>query len=64
MPKYETYAAIRDKRGMNDSMVARLSGVATATLSSWKKGEYAPKLDKLRRIAAVLDCTLDDLIEG
>lgn len=64
MPKYETYAAIRDERGLNDSTVARLSGVASATISSWKSGAYTPKLDKLRKIAAVLDCTIDDLIEG
>lgn len=64
MPKYETYAAIRDKAGKKDADVARMSGVATATLSSWKKGTYTPKLDKLRAIAAVLDCTIDDLIEG
>lgn len=64
MAKYEVYAAIRDKAGKKDADVARMSGVATATLSSWKKGRYTPKLDKLRAIAAVLDCTIDDLIEG
>lgn len=63
MPKYETYAAIRDRLGKRDADVAKLSGVATATLSSWKSGAYTPKLDKLRKIAAVLDVTIDDLIE-
>lgn len=60
---YETYSKIRDAKGMNDYQVSKASGVATATLTSWKKGVYTPKLDKLRKIAAVLGVTVDDLIE-
>lgn len=61
---YEKYAKIRDERGMNDYQVAKASGVATSTLTSWKHGVYTPKLDKFRKIAAVLDVTIDDLLEG
>ena len=60
---YKNYAKLRDAKGMNDHQVSLASGVATSTLTSWKKGDYTPKLDKLRKIAAVLGVTVDDLIE-
>lgn len=59
---YENYARIRDKKGLKDSHVARMAGVATSTLSEWKAGKYEPKLITIRKLAAVLDCTIDELI--
>lgn len=59
-----TYEEIRDKRGLKDADVARLAQVSPATLSEWRSGKYIPKIDNLRKVAAVLDCTIDDLVEG
>ena len=31
--------------------LAQETGISTATLTSWKQGKYAPKQDKLQKIA-------------
>ena len=31
--------------------LSKETGVSTATLSSWKAGDYVPKIDKLQKIA-------------
>ncbi len=63
MPLYEKYASIRDAKGVTDYWVSKESGVATATLTSWKQGVYTPKLDKILLIASVLDVPLEALLE-
>ena len=51
---YERYAALRDKRKMNDAEVAKTAGIPASTLYDWKAGRYQPKLDKLVKIADAL----------
>ena len=63
MVTYNVYAAIRDNHQMRDADVARTAGVTPSTFSDWKSGRSTPKLDKLRKIAAVLGVAVDDLIE-
>ena len=60
---YKRYEAIRNARKMTDAQVAELSGVAPQTLSAWKLGLYVPKVDKLLKIACVLDVQVTDLIK-
>lgn len=48
---YLKYAELRDKKGVTDYRVAKETGLSTATLTNWKKGNYRPKLDKLLAIA-------------
>lgn len=60
---YEKYAALRDAKGVNDAQVARATGIATATFSAWKKGTYKPKLEKLMKIAAFFEVSIEDLLE-
>lgn len=48
---YAKYAELRDKAGITDYKVSRDTGIATATLSEWKKGTYKPKIDKLKILA-------------
>ena len=48
---YEKYAKLRDEKGITDYRVAADTGISTATLSNWKKGNYAPKFDKLLILA-------------
>lgn len=63
MFSYSKYAELRDKKEMTDYEVAKRTGVQTSTLSNWKAGRYIPKADKIRKIADILGCTLDDLME-
>ena len=59
---YEKYAKLRDAAGMTDYEVSKQTGIATATLSSWKTGRYVPKADKLKLIAKLFGVTVDELL--
>lgn len=60
-----TYEEAREKAGFkNDRSVAIAADISPSTISEWRKGKYLPNTQTLRKIAAVLDCTIDDLIEG
>lgn len=59
---YERYAKLRNERGMTDYRVAQDTGIATATLSEWKKGTYTPKVDKLLAIARLFNVSLEELV--
>lgn len=59
---YENYERLRKERGYTDYEVAAATGIATATLSSWKNGKYTPKADKLLKIADFLNVGLEDLV--
>lgn len=48
---YEKFADLLAKTNKTAYQVAKDTGVSTATLSSWKKGEYTPKVDKLKILA-------------
>lgn len=59
---YNKYAKIRDERGYTDYYVAKETGIATATMTDWKMGRYVPKVDKLMKIARLLEVPLEDLL--
>ena len=61
---YEIYKRLRNERGMKDSDVAKATGRGQGVFSDWKKGRYAPKTDKLQKIADCLDVSLEHLISG
>lgn len=55
MITYERYAQIRDSKGLKDSDVARNASMQQSVLSDWKNGKSTPKMDKMIRIADVLE---------
>ena len=48
---YENFEKLCKKHNTNPSQVSRSTGISTATFTSWKKGVYTPKTDKLQKIA-------------
>lgn len=50
---YGRYCEMRDRLGLRDSDVARLTGINKSTFSDWKTGRSVPKKEKLQKIA---DC--------
>lgn len=60
---YEIYAKLRDARELTDYQVCKQTGIASATLSAWKAGQYTPKIDKLLKIAKLFNVTVTDLLE-
>lgn len=61
---YTKYVEIRDAKGLKDADVSKQTGIQASTFSDWKSGRSKPKLEKLMKIAKVLECSLDELIEG
>ena len=45
--------------GQTAYKVSKATGIATSTLTAWKKGEYVPKLDKLSKIAEFLEVPVE-----
>ena len=48
---YENFERLCKEREVTPSQVSRGTEISTATLTSWKKGKYTPKQDKLQKIA-------------
>ena len=58
---YEIFEDLCKKNNTNASQVSRATGISTATFTSWKKGSYTPKTDKLQKIADHFNVTLQYL---
>lgn len=61
--------AIRERRLARDpkltlSELARQVGVSTPTAWGWENGKHGASIAHLMRVAAVLDCTVNDLVGG
>lgn len=52
---YEKFEKLCKDREIKASVVSKETGVSTATISSWKKGKYTPKSDKIQKIAEFFD---------
>ena len=48
---YRLFDELLRKNNVSIYAVAKATGLSTATLYSWRSGEYQPKLDKLQKIA-------------
>lgn len=48
---YERFETLCKDRNVTPADVSRGTGIATATLTNWKKGRYTPKAAKLQQIA-------------
>ena len=53
----------RTKKGWKQSELAEKCGVAHSTIGMWEIGERKPDIFKLKKIANLLDCTTDELLE-
>ena len=60
---YEKFRILCQMRNIRPSVVSKATGISTATLSSWKKGSYTPKQDKLQKIADYFGVTLEYLMD-
>lgn len=60
---YSDYEKIRDEKGLSDYAVAKRSGVPPTVISDWKRGRSTPKIDKLIKIAKVIDCDVLTLVD-
>lgn len=61
---YQLYKKLRDERHLTDYKVAKGSGVTRSTFTDWKTGRSAPKLEKLKAIAAFFNVPIEYFLEG
>ena len=61
---YENFEALCNERGVKPGTVSKATGVSTATLTNWKKGNYTPKSDKLKLIADYFGVDVNYLLTG
>jgi transcriptional regulator with XRE-family HTH domain len=55
---------LRRARGWKQGDLAERLGVPSARLGKWERGLNAPSLEDLTALAAVLEMTLDELVQG
>lgn len=61
---FEVFAKLCEQNGVTANQVAKATGVSSATITSWKKGEYKPKIDKLQKIADYFGVSISFLNSG
>ena len=54
----------REKAGMSQKELADKIGTTQPRIARWEKGEVVPNAQYLAKIAASLDITIDELING
>lgn len=61
---YENFEKLLKIKNVKPADVSKATGIATSTLTAWKKGGYTPKPPKLQQIADFFDVSLDYLTTG
>ena len=59
---YRNFENILKMKKITAYKVSKETGVATTTLSEWKKGTYIPKINKIMKIANYLGVTIEELL--
>ena len=54
-------AEFREKRGLNQSDLAKALGIKVQSVQQWENGQTQPRPEKLPEIAAVLECSVHAL---
>lgn len=60
---YERFEELCKERGVTANIVSKSTGVATSTISNWKKGNYTPKRNKLESLAEYFGVSADEFEE-
>ena len=57
---YAKYVELRDKKGVNDANVSDATGIPRSTFTDWKNGRSNPKFEKLLKIAAYFEVSVEE----
>lgn len=55
---------LRTERGMTLADVASKVGVIPNAVWRWEAGERTPSIETVKRLAALFDCTIDELVDS
>ena len=53
----------RKKKGYTQTQIAKMLGVVPSCVTQWESGVRKPDIVMLKRLAEVLECTADELLE-
>lgn len=59
---YQNYEKYRNLRNLNDFQVAKMCNFTPSIIYNWKYGYCTPKIDKLIKIAKVLEVPVEELL--
>jgi len=54
---------MRVARGLTQTQLAEKLGVVQSAVCQWERETYSPKLKHIKALAAVLECSVDDLLK-
>ena len=54
--------SLRTRMGLTQEELARRAGVSRQTVVKWESGDAIPDLDNARRLSAIFDVSIDDLV--
>lgn len=57
-----SFLSARIKAGLSQAAVADAFGISSASVSQWETGKTLPKAERLRDIAELYGCTVDELL--
>lgn len=64
MFKYGMFAKLCNERNVTPYQVSIATGVATSTLTMWKKGMYTPKADKIMAISKYFGVSIEYFMDS
>lgn len=54
---------LRMRKGLTQKRLAELLKVDQSAVALWESGATSPNLSRLKKLAEILDCTVEDLVE-
>jgi len=61
---YEIFEKLMNDMGVTSYRVGKETGINPSTFTNWKNGIYAPKIDKLQKIADYFGVSIEYLMTG
>ena len=62
--KVNTVAERRKEAGLTQKQLANLLGLKRSSISKWENGASKPRAETLKKLADLLNCTVDELLKG
>ena len=53
----------REEAGLTQKQLAHLLGITLGAVSQWESGISRPRADTLKKLADLLNCTVDELLK-
>lgn len=54
---------LRKKKSISQEELAKALGITQGAISAYETGRWEPSIATIKKMSAVLDCTVDELLE-